>query len=71
MLAHMCQFSVIRMACALIISRSGYYAWVRSSRHPSERALARLDRDAEVKAAFDKGIERDGSRRIQVELNQR
>ena len=68
MLAHACQFSVTRMACALSVSRSGYYTWARATRHPSVRALARLDRDAKVKAAFDKGKERDGSRRIQVEL---
>jgi putative transposase len=68
MLTHSCQFSVIRMACALSVSRSGYYAWTRSSQNPSTQALVRQDRDGKIKAAFVKGKERNGARRIQVDL---
>ncbi len=68
MLTHSCQFSVIRMACALSVSRSGHYAWIRSPQHPSTQAMVRQDRDEKIKVAFDKGKERNGSRRIQAEL---
>lgn len=61
-------FSLTKMAAVLDVSRSGYYAWTRVGYIPGPRALAPQERDRKVKEAFDKSKQRDGARRIQVEL---
>ena len=48
------EFSVKKMAKALGVSRSGYYAW--EGRLPSPRAVARLRLKAEVKAVFEASV---------------
>ncbi len=65
---HQARFSLTRMATVLNVSRSGYYAWIKTGCMPGPRTLARQERDRKVKAAFDKSKQRDGARRIQVEL---
>jgi len=52
----------------LKVSRSGYYAWRKSSLTASPRALERCERDAMIKVAFDASKSRNGARRIQVDL---
>lgn len=56
------------MAAVLNVSRSGYYSWIKAGCIPDPRALARQERDRKVKEAFDKNKQRDGARRILVEL---
>lgn len=56
------------MVAVLQISRSGYYAWRKSGLTPSPRAVKRAERDVLIKEAFDDSKERNGSRRIQVDL---
>jgi putative transposase len=50
------------------VSRSGYYAWVKRCQNPPARQLAQQAMDTQVKLAFDSSKQRDGTRRIQVEL---
>ena len=52
----------------LKVSRSGYYAWRKSGLTPSPRAVKRAERDVLIKDAFDDSKERNGARRIQVDL---
>ncbi len=65
---HLEQFSVIRMAKVLAVSRSGFYYWLKHHHKSSERDRARTQRDIAVKKAFEASKGRDGARRIQVEL---
>lgn len=70
MLEHQHCFSLKRMALVLNVSRSGYYAWRKTGTVPSKRQQKRNVRDAKVRAAFDASKQRDGARRIQVELSE-
>lgn len=63
-------FSIVRMAHVLCISPSGYYAWIKSCAEPSNRIQKQKARDELVKQVFDDRKKRDGSRRIQVELEE-
>jgi len=56
------------MVTVLQVSRSGYYAWRKSGLTPSPRAVKRAQRDVLIKEAFDDSKERNGARRIQVDL---
>ena len=61
-------FSVIRMAKVLCVSPSGFYAWIKSCEHVCKRKQQQQMLDTQVKAVFVDSKERDGARRIQVEL---
>jgi transposase InsO family protein len=61
-------FSVIRMAEVLCVSPSGFYAWVKSCEQVCKRRQKQQTLDTRVKAVFVDSKERDGARRIQVEL---
>lgn len=52
------------------VSRSGYYAWVKRCQHPSTKKLAQQQLDAHVKEAFGISKQRNGARRIQVDLKE-
>jgi putative transposase len=56
------------MATELRVTRSGYYAWQKSSKGPSVRLLKKHHRDEQIKHIFDKSKERSGARRIRVDL---
>ena len=56
------------MVKVLNVSRSGYYAWVQRQKRPSHRYLKQQALDQKVKLAFNASKQRDGARRIQVEL---
>jgi len=56
------------MVKALSVSRSGYYEWVKSAENPGLRQLQRIQRDNQVKLAFDVVKKRNGARRLQVDL---
>jgi 16S rRNA G1207 methylase RsmC len=56
------------MAKVLGVTRSGYYAWRKSSKEPSARLLKQHSRDEQIKAIFVHSKERSGARRIQVDL---
>mgnify|MGYP001081300425 CR=1 FL=1 len=68
MLEHQHQFRLKPMAAVLGVTRSGYYAWRKSSKEPSARLLKQHNRDEQIKAIFEKSKERSGARRIQVDL---
>lgn len=68
MLEHQHQFKLRRMANVLGVSRSGYYIWRKYGDKPCFRQVKREARDVKIKQAFDASKERDGARRIQVEL---
>lgn len=68
MQVHLEQFSVMRMAKVLAVSRSGFYYWLKHRHEISQRDRARTLRDITVKKAFEASKGRDGARRIQVEL---
>ena len=63
-------FSIVRMACALSVSPSGYYSWLKACQQPSKRKQAQQVRDVKVKDIFANSKERDGARRIQAELEE-
>lgn len=63
------QFSIQGLATALRVSRSGYYAWVKSQGKTSPRRLKQEKRDRAIKDAFEDSKQRSGARRIQAELN--
>ena len=67
MQAHLEQFSVMRMAKVLAVSRSGFYYWLKHRNEISQRDRARTLRDIAVKKASEASKGRDGARRIQVE----
>ena len=56
------------MVKALSVSRSGYYEWIKAVENPSPRQLQRIQRDIQVKLAFDVAKKRNGARRLQVDL---
>lgn len=58
------------MAHVLCVSQSGYYAWLKSCHKPSQRQQKQKSRDELVKKVFDESKQRDGARRIQVELKE-
>jgi transposase InsO family protein len=60
------EFSVERMAGALEVSRSGFYAWLR--RQVSRRSLHRQAFDARLRGAFEASKQRSGSRKLCREL---
>ena len=68
MLEHRHQFRLKSMATVLGVTRSGYYAWRKSSKEPSARLLKQQSRDEQIKALFVQSKERSGARRIQVDL---
>ena len=68
MLKHQHQFRLKPMATVLGVTRSGYYAWRKSSKEPSARLLKQHCRDEQIKAMFEQSKERSGARRIQVDL---
>lgn len=61
-------FSIRRMAFALSVSPSGYYAWLKACQQPSQRQLAQCARDEKIKEVFIESKGRSGARRIQAEL---
>lgn len=65
---HAGQFRVTVMARVLEVTRSAYYRWLRHS-EPGPRAQARIQLDAQVKAAFEHFKSRYGSPRITRHLN--
>lgn len=68
MLKHQHQFRLKPMGTVLGVTRSGYYAWRKSSKEPSARLLKQHCRDEQIKAMFEQSKERSGARRIQVDL---
>jgi len=50
------------------VSRSGYYQWQKRRDNPSARQQAQRQRDKAIQQAFTQSKQRDGARRIQVEL---
>ena len=56
------------MAKVLCVSPSGFYAWIKSCEHVCKRKQQQQMLDTQVKAVFVDSKERDGARRIQVEL---
>jgi transposase InsO family protein len=66
---HEKKYSVMRMAKALRVSRSGYYAWKKRKMSLREESNLRLAE--EIKKIFDKHRERYGSPRIWAELRER
>lgn len=56
------------MSSVLQVSRSGYYSWVGAQGKPSQKRQAQQAMDAKVKLAFDNSKQRNGTRRIQVDL---
>lgn len=68
MLEHQHQFRLKPMAAVLGVTRSGYYAWRKSSKEPSARLLKQHSRDEQIKAFFVQSKERSGARRIQADL---
>jgi transposase InsO family protein len=56
------------MAKVLSVSPSGFYAWCLSCKQTSKRQQAQQCRDERIKAAFDDSKQRNGARRIQVDL---
>ena len=68
MLEHQHRFRLQRMAAVFGVSRSGYYQWRRTGAEPGEKALRRAALDQKISQAFTQGKQRDGARRIQVEL---
>ncbi|WP_440905461.1 IS3 family transposase [Catenovulum sp. SX2] len=67
---HRQSFHIVRLASVLCVSPSGYYGWLKASQQPSERHKAQQIRDEKIKVAFENSKERDGARRIQVELEE-
>lgn len=63
-------FSVVRMASVFSVSPSGFYAWKQACAEPSQRKIKRQHRDKCIKLAFDNSKQRDGARRIKVELEE-
>ena len=68
MLEHQHRFRLQRMAAVFGVSRSGYYQWRRTGAEPGEKAQRRAALDQRIREAFTQGKQRDGARRIQVEL---
>lgn len=68
MLEHQHRFRLQRMAAVFGVSRSGYYQWRRTGAEPGEKAQRRAALDQKISQAFTQGKQRDGARRIQVEL---
>lgn len=67
---HSQSFNILRMAHVLCVSPSGYYAWIKSCDKLSSSRKKQKARDKLIKQAFEEGKKRDGSRRIQVELEE-
>lgn len=63
-------FAIVRMACVLSVSPSGYYSWLKTCQQTSKRQQAQQARDTKIKDVFTKSKERDGARRIQAELEE-
>lgn len=68
MQTHQKTFRITRMAKVLCVSPSGFYAWSISCKQTSKRQQAQQYRDERIKAAFDDSKQRNGARRIQVDL---
>lgn len=58
------------MVAVFGVSRSGYYAWAKRYQHPSAKKQAQQQLDALVKEAFRISKQRNGARRIQVDLKE-
>ena len=52
------------------VSRSGCYVWTKYCQNPSVQQLPQQAVDAKIKSAFYSSKQRDGARRIQVELHE-
>ena len=63
-------FSVVRMARVFSVSPSGFYAWKQACTQPRSRKIKRQHPDERIKLAFDNSKQRDGARRIKVELEE-
>lgn len=63
-------FAIVRMACVLSVSPSGYYSWLKTYQQPSKRQQAQQARDTKIKDVFTKSKDRDGARRIKAELEE-
>ncbi|WP_408635860.1 IS3 family transposase [Parendozoicomonas callyspongiae] len=68
MLQHSGQFSTVRMASVLQVSRSGYHRWAKGRHEPNLRAQKQLMRDQLILDAFQRSKSRSGARRIQKDL---
>ena len=56
------------MVNVLNVSRSGYYAWRKHGQTVNPREQRQIERDEAIKQAFIDSKERNGARRIQVDL---
>src|SRR5690554_7313280 len=56
------------MVNVLNVSRSGYYAWRKHGQTVNPRKQRQIERDEAIKQAFIDSKERNGARRIQVDL---
>jgi len=68
MFEHQHQFRLKPMATVFGVTRSGYYAWRKSSKEPSARLLKQQNLDEQIKAIFVARKARYGARRIRVDL---
>lgn len=62
------EFSMAAMTRVLKVSRSGFYYWLQSTKDPSPRQQARVNRDEVVLERFRESKGRYGARRIQKDL---
>lgn len=69
MLRHCGQFSIVRMASVLQVSRSGYHRWLNSRHEPCLRLQKQHMRDQMILDAFVRSKGRAGARRIQKDLD--
>lgn len=58
------QYKVAWLCEALLVSRSGYYAWVRRRHHPGPRALETVQLRARIKEEFGRSRQTYGSPRL-------
>jgi putative transposase len=58
------QYKVAWLCEALLVSRSGYYAWVRRRHHPGPRAIETVQLRARIKEEFGRSRQTYGSPRL-------
>jgi len=67
---HRGEHSLEVLACALNVTRSGFYAWLRSQNQNSPRKQAQQELDAAVAECFRQSKGRYGAERLQVDLSE-